>query len=252
LADSTEANYIVKRILNASVAAVGLATSGAAFAADMAVKAPPPPPVDSSWAGPYIGGHLGVAIERNKFTDIDNFGFFLPGGLNDVFLDNTKAGFIGGGQVGYNWQVNRFVFGVEGDLSWINARTNVTINAIPTVASAKMDWMTTFRGRVGMAVSPMTLLYLTGGVAIARFSDAWGDLAAAPQGGYITSSHTRAGPVVGGGVEYKATPNWIVRVEGLYADFGSKTDASVFASQSYRTSFAHSVAVVRTGLSFKW
>jgi outer membrane immunogenic protein len=244
----------MKRIFNASVAAVGLATSGASFAADMPVKAPPlPSPLDSSWAGPYIGGHLGAAFERNKFTDIDDFGFFLPGGLNDVFLDNTKTAFIGGGQVGYNWQINRYVFGVEGDLSWLSASTNVALSpVIPVVASAKMDWMSTFRGRVGMTVSPMTLLYLTGGVAIARFSDSWGDLAAASAGGYITSSHTRIGPVVGGGVEYKVAPNWIVRVEGLYADFGSKTDSSVYASQSYRTAFAHSVGVVRTGLSYKW
>ena len=111
--------------------------------------------------------------------------------------------------------------------------------------------MSTFRGRVGVTISPMALLYLTGGVAIARFSDGWGDLAIGPTG-FVTSSQTRTGPVVGGGVEYKVAPNWIVRVEGLYADFGSRNEVSTFASQNYRTAFAHSVGVVRTGLSFKW
>ncbi len=247
----------MKRLLNAGVAAVGLATSGATFAADMPVKALPPAPVDSGWAGPYIGADLGAAFDQHRFTDIDNFGFFLPGGTNDVFLDNTKAGFTIGGHAGYNWQVNKFVFGIEGDVYGIDANANITL--IPgsqfndaITAYSKSDWMGTFRGRVGVLASPAALLYLTGGVAVARFSDGWGAPILAPQGGFIASSQTRTGPVVGGGIEYKFTPNWIARVEGFYADFGSRTETAVFASNSYRTAFAHSVSVVRSGLSFKW
>src|SRR6266700_2592546 len=126
----------MKRLLSASLAAIGIATAGPSLAADMRVKALPPAPV-GSWAGFYIGGNLGVVSNRSRFTDIDDY--FL--GTNDTFLDRSETGFTLGGQVGYNWQVSTIVFGVEGDLNWVNSKANVAIGPRAIVASATMDWM---------------------------------------------------------------------------------------------------------------
>src|SRR5262245_13465023 len=92
-----------------------LAGVGAASAADMAVKArpaPPPLPPPCVWCGFYIGLNAGGTWDRNDATYTQ-----LPGGLVNptasVRLDTS--GFIGGGQVGYNWQWSNFVLGIEGD-----------------------------------------------------------------------------------------------------------------------------------------
>jgi outer membrane immunogenic protein len=83
-------------------------------AADMAVKAAPlPMAAVFSWTGFYIGGNVGGAWSRNN-GDSDFGPLFpciesLPGG-------GDTSGVIGGGQIGYNWQVNQFVLGVEADV----------------------------------------------------------------------------------------------------------------------------------------
>src|SRR5215471_10604661 len=88
-----------------SGAAALLLLSSSAFAADLPIrKAPPPLPIPVyNWTGFYIGGNLGGAWEDTTLTD-SHFG---------VSFSNNRSGFIGGGQIGYNWQVSpQFVLGV--------------------------------------------------------------------------------------------------------------------------------------------
>jgi outer membrane immunogenic protein len=246
----------MKKFLNAGVALVGLATSGGAFAADMPVKAPPlPPAAEPTWTGPYVGVNLGAATNDWKFTDIDQFGYFLPSGPNTTFWNDHRTALTGGGQLGYNIQLRQFVIGVEGDVDVTDATSNATFVPsvyAPITGTTKMRWMSTLRGRVGFLPLPNALLYATGGWAWARFSDGWGDLNAAANGGYLSSDHIRNGGVVGGGLEYMFARHWTARLEGLYADFGSSTETAHYASGYYRTRFEHSAAIVRGGLNFKW
>src|SRR5689334_14515569 len=96
-----------KLALLVGMAALGLATS--ASAADMAVKAPPPAPlpVIYNWTGFYIGANGGWGSSRSCWD------FVLVGG--PVFGDGCRerSGGLFGGQVGYRWQSNQFVFGLE-------------------------------------------------------------------------------------------------------------------------------------------
>src|SRR3974390_1156413 len=85
----------------------GLAVAPGAQAADMLVKAPPPPP--PSWTGFYIGAHVGAAWEN---MNAENY----YSRLNHV----DGSTFIGGGQIGYNWQHGNSVFGLEGDISGLS------------------------------------------------------------------------------------------------------------------------------------
>src|SRR2546421_919176 len=86
--------------------------SGAALAADIArpvYKAPPAGvlPVAYDWTGFYVGGHVGYGWAEKDWRDAF--------GLN---VSNKTNGFLGGGQVGFNYQIGQFVLGAEGDFSW--------------------------------------------------------------------------------------------------------------------------------------
>src|SRR5204863_9573066 len=96
-----------------SVEAIGLAA-----AADLPypVKAPPlaPVPPPSSWAGFYLGGQIGYGEDAVRWRNLGGSAAFSP---LDSLTRDRGSGVIGGGQLGYNFQVNRLVFGVEGSVS---------------------------------------------------------------------------------------------------------------------------------------
>src|ERR1700757_2629298 len=109
-------DIIMRKLFNATTALlVLLATSMAANAADVYARPryapPPPPPVYApppfSWTGFYLGGNIGGAWARRDVTDAVLGVNFNPGNNNGVF--------IGGGQLGYNWQVGYAVVGIEAD-----------------------------------------------------------------------------------------------------------------------------------------
>jgi outer membrane immunogenic protein len=217
----------------AAVAVVGLAS--VACAADMPVKAAPmvAPVAAYNWTGFYVGvnagGHWGRVSDPAVFTD--NTWFGAPDNAHAAAAwPNTlsPSGFVGGGQIGYNWQVSNFVFGAEADIVGLtgSASRNLVfvINGNPgsnVGDSAKDNWMATVRARVGYAFD-RALLYATGGVAFANwsFNHTYSDNAAAIPTN-VTNSTTRTGWTIGGGLEYAITNNWTVRGEYLYADFGT-------------------------------
>jgi outer membrane immunogenic protein len=234
-----------------------LALIGAAAAADMATKAPPVvPPIAPalSWAGPYVGLNLGAAWNHAEFSDLVGsccqFAFF---GVPQPFWTVDKAGFMIGGQAGYNLQAGNFVYGVEGDLEWADAKANATfMPGLTIAASTKLEWMDSVRGRLGLAFGP-ALFYGTGGVAFAHFSDAWG--IASTGGNTFSDRYTRTAGIFGGGIEYMFAPNWIARVEALHANFGTTTITVLNAGGligAYVSSFEHKVTTARAALSFKW
>jgi outer membrane immunogenic protein len=192
----------------ASVVLIGsaLLVGAPAGAADLPLKAPPPPP--SSWAGFYVGGNIGgqrgnadydpVCPVFNPATCPVLFPFYafnsvVPGiGPILTFVPNVFGGLpgagahdtslMGGGQAGYNWQVKQFVFGVEGDVDATRIRASITRNAIPAAVAPpgffgnvasnstfNSDWMASIRGRVGIT-SGRALFYGTAGVAFADSS----------------------------------------------------------------------------------
>src|ERR1700750_1474456 len=113
----------MKKIVIAAAGA--LARSTPAFAADLAIKAPPPPPVPMfSWTGFYVGANIGGAWANDGFHDtllLSNF-------------NNAGSGvFIGGGQIGGNYQIGQFVIGGEWDFDWASNHNNSTGVFIPGI-----------------------------------------------------------------------------------------------------------------------
>ena len=212
------------------------------FAADMALKAPPPPPF--SWTGFYIGGELGGAWANGHVND----SLF---GLN---VSSNHDGWLGGAVVGYNYQTSNVVFGIEGDFDWtsLNATGNgVFIPGVGTLqASAKTNWITTVAGRVGCAAD-RTLFYVKGGGGWVGNSASITNLTT---GLAVNVSNTRTGYDIGGGVEYAFTDNWTGRIEYRYYNFGSANtpwvDPAFRGGSFFRTTLNDNV--IRVGLAYKF
>src|SRR5712691_3786928 len=102
----------MKKQLLCGVAASALtvAVGGTTLAADMPVKAPPP--AGCIWNGTYVGGHVGWGKPEFKGT------WFASSVTYD--FKHHPSGLLGGVQVGQNWCANTFVYGREGDVSWMN------------------------------------------------------------------------------------------------------------------------------------
>jgi outer membrane immunogenic protein len=218
-----------------------------AVAADMPVKAPPPPVVINNWTGWYVGGDMGWAWSRDAFDHSPIFadpGAALPidaaaqtAAASPVLKGNgPTAGFHGG----YNWQINSFVVGVEADGAGMNVGRSVTGTfpfpstptlTFPAANSFEVDWQATLRARAGFAANDW-LLYGTGGLAVAGIREAQtiGNLITGSATSMFSANSTRAGWVAGGGIEKMFGPNWVLRVEYLHADYGNVDRSTVFAA----------------------
>jgi outer membrane immunogenic protein len=215
----------MKQLFLGSVAlvALGLGTS-AAFAADRGVPAyaPPPPPAPVyTWNGCYVGASAGTSSGNSQHFDAA--GVPITNGFD-------LSGFIGGGQLGCNWQWGAWVFGIEGDGSAVN-KSGQGFELTPPrpantlwISETQERWFVTARGRLGLTnfwwFGDKTLLYVTGGGAWAKI-DASEWLATNTIPTAHQESNTRSGYTVGGGIEYALGYGWSVKSEFLYADFGT-------------------------------
>ena len=208
------------RLSLVSTAVLATCLAGSAFAADLPSRAPPVyyAPV-FSWAGFYVGLNAGVGWGESGNVLVTGPTFASSGTLGGGGGDGR---FVGGGQIGYNWQSGAIVYGLETDIQYVD--TGGSVNWGPyswwTGGGGDGAYLGTVRARVGYAVD-RTLFYITGGLA-------YGGLNTNPMTGNTTSN---AGWTVGGGVEYAFTNNWTIKVEGLYVDTGEgrKTQAFVNA-----------------------
>jgi outer membrane immunogenic protein len=247
----------------ASAIALALA-AGSALAADLpTLKAPPiyaPPP--PQWTGFYLGVNAGYTGGGSSDVHLVSTPTFLVGppllgpqgivtsatfwvAANGV-LNPKTSGFIGGGQLGYNWQFgDRFVAGIEADIQGVASasgsvtRTSIIPLPVPLFdpgnvvlttlsASKSIDYLGTVRGRLGFLVTPTLLAYGTGGLAYggvqssaSTFQSRNGPVI--PFGAANSFSDTRVGWTAGGGGEWMFMANWSAKVEYLYYDLGSVT-----------------------------
>jgi outer membrane immunogenic protein len=221
----------MKKVAFAAVVASILA-GGAASAADMAVKArPAPPPVVAiyNWTGFYIGANAGYSWSE---TNVD----YLFGGVVLPAASHTQRhdGFMGGGQIGYNWQSANWVFGIEADAAWRNANNSFTFgfpNGLDfTTFATRQNFLATFRPRVGVAASNW-LFYVTGGAAVEGVEHTFTENRPILAGAFrtATTDETRWGWTVGAGVE-AGFGQWSAGLEYLYLNF-DKTTTIAFPAQ---------------------
>jgi outer membrane immunogenic protein len=231
---------------------------------------PPTPSAPYNWTGAYLGVNGGVGWENSKtnysysstaapsppgFEDV--FGPIGPGPLNvggdsaveSALLDGYLTPSLGSGsntfgalgaQVGYNYQMQQMVIGVEADLDWANGVHSTSFvappNAVPLTnnayQSAGLQWLGTVRLRAGYAAD-RALFFATGGLAFGGVKASSG--ASAYDGSNTdlyagSASGTKTGYAVGGGVEYALAANMTVKAEYLYYDLGTANYAVAAAN----------------------
>jgi outer membrane immunogenic protein len=229
----------VMRSLLGSVAAIAV-TIYSASAADLGV-APAPAPVVPSWTGLYIGVHAGAAWQNFSSGSIND-----PNGANASGPEagGSALGAVGGLQAGYNWQfAPAWVAGVEGDFSWTSLadqRGGAALGPNGQLAGgnasvllfANTQWLASARAKLGFTGwFNNTMLYVTGGAAWANteYTAVFFANLPPPDQANPTSTTTKSGWVVGGGAEWMATPNILLRAEYLYYGIDSGANLSAVA-----------------------
>jgi outer membrane immunogenic protein len=217
-------------------------------AADMAVPLQPvfpvfiPPIYD--WTGFYIGVNGGGAFGQSRQS-------IVPLGTTTGNFDVT--GGLVGGTVGYNLQIDRMVFGLEGDIDWARVRGSVSCRFGVFTCSTQSDYLGTVRARVGYTWPENVLFYVTGGAALADISQGFSPAL----GGNNGSDINNIGWTVGGGVQFApwnlSINNWTVKIEYLYVNlgnFGCPTACSGLAGQTTNTTLYENV--VRAGINYRF
>jgi outer membrane immunogenic protein len=155
--------------------------------------------------------------------------------------NSGPKGFIGGGQLGYNWQTGNFVFGLEGDIQYSAMKLDEDLGGGVT-GTSKVEAFGTARGRIGYAFD-RALVYGTGGFAYTKTK-----ISLSGPGGSISDSKWSSGYALGGGLEYALWDRWTAKAEYLYIHSGdvTLTLGGVTATGNYNYN------VARAGLNYRF
>ena len=235
-----------------------LTLASAAHAADVSA------PASFDWSGFYLGANSGISWNNSNV----NNSFDLDGdGINEITnkINGDQTAFTAGGLVGYNYQIDQIVLGVEADLNYLGFSDNNTrsvdfevgnLDNLTSKSSFEADWFGTIRGRLGYAIDNL-LIYGTGGLAYGHVSakgkvtaDDGLDLYAWK--GSIDS--TNWGWTIGAGAEY-GVDNWGLGLEYLYADLGSgqwNGSNDVFGSSRLKGDADFAFSTVRATVKYRF
>jgi len=229
---------------------------------------------DSPWSGFYVGATLGANWSDSSLKHSvasGGGGVVIPPA--DVALINAtggngsnRTGFTGGIEGGYNYQMGSWLLGLETDFVALenNQRvTNTFQSALPITSPAvyslnqraKTSWMWSLRPRLGYVAGPW-LFYGTGGIATSelKVSSNFSDNRTPPNAIGSDHSKTKTGWIAGLGAGYALDPNWSVKGEWLYADFGSVSTTSTtpngFVSLTSKAKVRSNI--VRVGLGYRF
>jgi outer membrane immunogenic protein len=261
---------------------------------DKEVMAAPLPPT-INWTGFYLGMNAGYTWSDNNSVHTDSVDVFgnpalgagpafgvAAAALATFSLDNSNDGFIGGGQIGYNWQFAHFVAGMEADIQGVagdngsSTASSTLVAVVPgtgliqtATVSRSVDYIGTARGRLGFLVTPRLLAYATGGLAYGGVSASTSitqmvtnaPLVPNPYSGTGSFSDTRVGWTFGGGLEWMFLSRWSVKAEYLYYDLGSvsynvsplnnfNTSGTLFTTTAPTSSANFNGHIIRGGLNF--
>jgi len=264
----------MKKILLSTILLAAL-TATSALAADLpSIKSAPAATPASLWTGFYAGLNSGYNFGTNSssyttgygpgnftatdLTGVNNFSYLMTGvgSAQTGAASNNQSGFIGGGQVGYNYQLQQnFVVGVEADIQGAGIGgsggfSGVGVNGTSvsgtdygansaglTSISSSVNWLGTVRGRLGYLLTPKLLAYGTGGLTYGGVKAGVSDNVYTSYIGLADSrypfegsqtyfgnsatSQTLVGWNVGGGFEWMFMPNWSLKGEAIYWNLGN-------------------------------
>jgi outer membrane immunogenic protein len=251
------------------ITSTSIVASRLATAADMVLPTKASATPTYQWTGCYVGLNGGGGAIGTNFQTTVNPGTPLDAGdaaevSNDGSGSYDNSNFIGGGQVGCNWQSGTVVVGLEGDFdyfpgnsSFANNTDTLPSSSTPFVIGQQLttNYLATVRPRIGIAAD-RNFAYLTGGIAFTRasYTESYADNNGAT--GAATASSSLTGWTAGAGWEYALTDHWLFRVEYLFAAFPSTSAVGAIAlgdaSNSLHGSAGLVMQVARAGVNFKF
>jgi len=234
----------------------------------LAAKAPPIDWTGYTWSGLYAGGQVGMIWGANH----GDYYLATPGGLSayDPLSDDALIASVEG-HVGYNWQFDHAVVGVEGSLDGTNlVRSSLLPVYSPTLefgpsappggtltTAVRSNLQGSLHARAGYAWGRL-LPFVTGGVALGGFTQQsylWGGDTQGLFNASSSRSSLRAGWTLGAGAEWAMTRSWAIRGEYRYTDFGNLGDASTYAAPlttAYTGTRRLDQNLVEFGVSYKF
>lgn len=264
----------MRKLMLATVALSAISIQ--AIAADLPVRGPAPAPAPVftaiNWSGFYVGLNAGYTWGK---ADLGVTHLPTQAGFNadpyGVALDNN--GFIGGAQIGYNFQSGSLVYGVEADLQYSNAKDRLGFGPLALfggalqagsfgIANSELRALGTVRARLGVTVGS-ALIYVTGGLAFGKIDDFSRSQYGGGVGGafdafnYIgTTDSWRTGYALGAGLEYAISQNWSLKGEYLYYNLG---DHSVIGNPvtpnapfQTRNNWSNDGHIARVGVNYRF
>jgi outer membrane immunogenic protein len=250
-----------------------LALGSAAIAADFASIKSAPVPV-TMWTGLYAGLNAGGTWVNNNtlntstqliYPNQTTAGLYTAKVLSGPRYLSNSLGFIGGGQIGYNWQVPAIGFeiitGIEADIQGVagaNGNSNFWSynpsanygsqgnngfsNTTNVQSNSSLNWLGTVRGRLGYLFTPSLLVYGTGGLAYGGYDLSIKNFIKSEDiepntdyhflvSGRSGNQKTMVGWTAGGGAEWMFLPNWSLKAEYLFYDLGNT--GNMFFNDAY-------------------
>jgi len=255
-----------------------LAAAAAAPALLFCAASPAMAASQTPWEGWYIGGNLG-GVWGDASAQLG--AAVGPGGGNNVVINpldvtainnstlsgsGDTSGFTGGIEGGYNWVSNGWMLGIESDWGWMDisqdasrtATSPLLVNPPITYSlsqSVKTDWIWTLRPRFGF-VGANWLVYGTVGLAVTELKNSlhFSDNIAAPHVVSQDTSDTKTGWIGGVGAAYAFSPEWSVKGEWLYTDFGTVNN-TVVGSNGFVVLDSHASVrgnIFRVGVDYRF
>jgi outer membrane immunogenic protein len=223
----------------------------------------------TNWSGLYVGGNMG-GVWNDHAVNFGGTGLApaaRAAGVIPTQLSESPAGFLGGLQLGYNFNWGPVLLGVETDAQYSGLNDSsshtATTSSGPfvtptTTAQQSMDFFGTLRGRVGFTPFGSTLIYGTGGLAYGHVGVSSSVESTPCTAGFCNSRNTddvHVGWTGGGGIEMAVAPQLSLKVEYLYYDLGtinqSYSDfAGRFGGTSVTTHTAFNGNVLRLGVNY--
>jgi len=222
-----------------------------AGAADLLLPAPVPvAPIYYDWTGFYIGGNLGAAVSTTSFSDT-----LIP---PSSFSSSSVSSFIGGGQLGVNYEFGGgVVVGAEAMFDWLsNTPTNFTasnLRAGTATGTINNRWVTTVTGKLGYAWDRL-LVYGKGGGAWVGTDNSL-TVGGTPAGASVNSGSQ--GWTAGVGVEWAFQPKWSARVEYDFVGLQNQSftvsgiPATLFAGDKISVN-SRNIQMITAGLNYKF
>jgi outer membrane immunogenic protein len=232
----------MKRLLFACTALAALIPASTALAADpplAPVYAPPPVPI-FTWTGFYFGGNVGGAWGNSNVSE-------SIGGQN---WNMTGGGFIGGGQLGFNYQFGPSFLGIEWDADWTSLNASGASVVVPGIGtlqgSVDTKWMTTVAARFGVAFG-QSVFY---GKAGAGWVGTTATITNLTTGNSLSASSNNSGLLLGAGFEFAFTPNWSAKIEYDYLALRNWTPAIQLQADTF--TFERDIQMLKVGVNYKF